>query len=143
MATQKQRRRRAKEKRHEYDLVYIDEDGVERPVEREEGPRKPPGRVGKGSSGKAPAGKGAAKSSGTSSRRGRPVQPPSWRKVIKRGAIFAPIFFATVLLLGGGKITIAAAIVQSLLLIAVFIPFSYFMDRVVWRQQQKRLGRDA
>ena len=27
-----------------------------------------------------------------------------------------------------------------MLLIAVFIPFSYFMDRVVWRQQQKRLG---
>ena len=45
MATQKQRRRRAKEKRHDYDLVYIDEDGVEQPVEREEEPRKPPARA--------------------------------------------------------------------------------------------------
>ncbi len=43
MATQKQRKRRAKEKRHDYDLVYIDEEGVEQPVEREE-PRKPTGR---------------------------------------------------------------------------------------------------
>ena len=48
MATQKQRKRRAKEKRHDYDLVYIDEDGVEQPVEREDEPRKPTGRGSKG-----------------------------------------------------------------------------------------------
>ena len=136
MATQKQRRRRAKEKRHDYDLVFIDEDGVEQVVE--------PGRAAQaaGESG-----------SGTSEPRRRQVlrqglerrgadarpQPPSWRKVLKRGAIFAPIFLATVMLLGGGKSTIAAAIVQTALLLAVFIPFSYFMDSLVWRQQQKRL----
>lgn len=137
MATQKQRKRRAKEKRHDYELVYVDEDGVERPVEREESPRKP---VGRGS--KATVSKTQKPSSGKGGGRGgRTVQPPSWRKVIKRGAIFAPIFFATVLLLGGGKMTYAAALVQSVLLLAVFIPFSYFMDRVVWRQQQKRLNR--
>ena len=39
--------------------------------------------------------------------------------------------------------TIRGAILQTVLLIGVFIPFSYFMDRVVWRQQQKRLGRGA
>ncbi len=140
MATQKQRRRRAKEKRHEYDLVYIDEDGVEQRVERDEGPRKPPGRFGKGSSAK-PVPK--AKAAGTRGRRGREIQPPSWKKVLKRGAIFAPIFFATVMLLGGSKITVQGAIVQTALLIVVFIPFSYFMDRVVWRQQQKRLSKSA
>jgi hypothetical protein len=138
MATQKQRRRRAKEKRHDYDLVYVDEDGVEQPVERDDAPRKPPGRFGKGTAvtktqKTSPADKGR--------RRGRVVQPPSWRKVLRRGAIFAPIFFATVMLLGGGKISVAGAIFQSALLISVFIPFSYFMDRVVWRQQQKRLNR--
>jgi hypothetical protein len=138
MATQKQRRRRAKEKRHDYDLVYIDEDGVEQPVERDDAPRKPPSRFGKGttvtkSQKAAPAGK--------SGRRGKVVQPPSWPRVLKRGAIFAPIFLATVMLLGGNKITLPGAIVQTALLIGVFIPFSYFMDRVVWRQQQKRLSR--
>ena len=137
MATQKQRRRRAKEKRHEYDLVYVDEEGVEQVVERDE-PRKPPAKVGKGSSG-AGSDKGGGKSA--RSRRGRDVQPPSWRKVIKRGAIFAPIFLATVLLLGGGKVSFPAAVVQTVALLAVFVPFSYFMDRVVWRQYQKRLGK--
>jgi hypothetical protein len=136
MATQKQRRRRAKEKRHDYDLVYIDENGVEQPLEREEGPRKPAARVGKGST--------TTKSRQVKTgRRGRELQPPSWNKVLKRGAIFAPIFFATVMLLGGSKMTIQGAILQTVLLIAVFIPFSYFMDRVVWRQQQKRLARGA
>ncbi len=138
MTNQKQRRRRAKENRHDYDLVYMDEDGVEQPVERDDGPRKPPGRLGRKTTATKsqktqPADKGG--------RRGRVVQPPSWRKVLKRGAIFAPIFFATVMLLGGGKMTIPGAIVQTALLIGVFIPFSYFMDRVVWRQQQKRLNK--
>ncbi len=138
MATQKQRRRRAKEKRHDYDLVYIDEEGVEQPVEREDGPRKPPARVGKGTTATKSQ---KAQATGKGGRRGREVQPPSWNKVLKRGAIFAPIFFATVMLLGGGKMTIQSAIVQTVLLIGVFIPFSYFMDHVVYRQQQKRLQK--
>ena len=137
MATQKQRKRRAKEKRHDYDLVYVDEEGVERPVEREEAPRKPVGRGSKATVTKSQKTTSAAKST----RRGREVQPPSWSKVLKRGAIFAPIFFATVMLLGGGKMTFAGAFVQASLLLAVFIPFSYFMDRVVYRQQQKRLNK--
>ena len=43
----------------------------------------------------------------------------------------------------GGKITLVGAVVQTALLLAVFVPFSYFMDRVVWRQQQKRLSRGS
>ena len=44
-----------------------------------------------------------------SGRGGRTAQPPSWRKVLKRGAIFAPIFLATVMLLGGNKMTFTGA----------------------------------
>ena len=139
MATQKQRRRRAKEKRHDYDLVFIDEEGVEQPVERPEAPRKPVGRGAKGSSTKSSSSKQPARN-----RSGRPAQPPSWRKVLKRGAIFAPIFFATVVLLSGKGMTatnIRNSLIQTVLLIAVFIPFSYFMDGVVWRQTQKRMSK--
>ena len=137
MATQKQRRRRAKEHRHEYELVYVDDDGNEVEVddEREAKPRKPPAKASARGSGKSST---RGRSSG---RAGRPVQPPSWPRVLKRGAIFAPIFLATVLLLGGGKMTFAAGVVQTVLLIAVFIPFSYFMDKLVWRQYQKGLAK--
>ena len=136
MATQKQRRRRAKEHRHEYDLVYVDDEGNEVEVDEpaDSKTRKPPAKA----SGRGGKSSGKSQASG---RGGRTVQPPSWPRVLKRGAIFAPIFFATVMLLGGGKMSFSSAIVQSALLIAVFIPFSYFMDKLVWRQYQKRLAR--
>lgn len=137
MATQKQRRRRAKEHRHEYDLVYVDDEGNEVEVDEPESAKsaktsKPPAKV---------SGRGSTKKAQPTGRGGRVVQPPSWPKILKRGAIFAPIFLATVLLLGGGKMSFAAAVVQTALLIAVFIPFSYFMDRLVYRQYQKRLAK--
>jgi hypothetical protein len=83
MATQKQRRRRAKEKRHEYDLVEIDAEGNETVVSASALKDEEPKRA------KTPA---KARSRST---RGVP-QPPSWRRVAKRGAIFAPIFLAVV-----------------------------------------------
>lgn len=135
MANQKQRRRRAKEKRHDYDLVYVDEEGNEVPVETESKPHKPPAKV----AGKA---KGGAQRS-RRGRQGRVPQPPSWSRVFKRAAIFGPIFFATVLLLGGKKMSIPSAIFQTFLLGVVFVPFSYFMDRVVYRQHLKRTGQSG
>ena len=123
--------------RHEYDLLYVDEDGVERPVETESGPRKPPAKISGGKGSKSKRLQSAAAS------RRKPPQPPSWQRVLKRGMIFAPIFFVTVFVLGGGKVSTPQAVVQSLLLIAVFIPFSYFMDKVVWRQHLKRLGKSG
>jgi hypothetical protein len=133
MANQKQRRRRAKEKRHAYELVEIDSEGNE--------------TVLTASTLKADDGHDAKSAKGRASapaKRGRGApQPPTWRKVLKRGALFAPIFLATVLLLGGGRLTFAGAVVQTIFLLAVFVPFSYFMDRLVWRSQQKRLAKNA
>ena len=135
MASQKQRRRRAKEKRHEYDLVEIDAEGNETvlsssELKAESTPRSPAKR--------------SQPKSGTKSRSGRGApQPPSWQRVVKRGAIFAPIFFATVLLLAGDSLKWQGAIVQTLFLLAVFVPFSYFMDRLVWRSHEKRQARNA
>jgi len=135
MASQKQRRRRAKEKRHEYDLVEIDAEGNETVLTAAELKAEAPQ--------KSPAKKGQSKGE-TKSRLGRgSPQPPSWQRVVKRGAIFAPIFFATVLLLAGDSLKWQGAIVQTLFLLAVFVPFSYFMDRLVWRSHEKRQARNA
>jgi len=133
VANQKQRRRRAKEKRHAYDLVEIDSEGNETVLTASEVKPESSGREGKRDKVRqsAPA-KG-----------GRGPQPPTWPRVLKRGALFGPIFLATVLLLGGGRLTLAGAIVQTLFLLAVFVPFSYLMDRMVWRSHQKRLAKSA
>jgi hypothetical protein len=133
MATQKQRRRRAKEKRHAYDLVEIDSEGNETVLTASDLKTETTTNA---STGK-PA---ASRASRTKLGRGSP-QPPTWGRVLKRGAIFAPIFLATVLLLGGNRLTFAGAVVQTIFLLAVFVPFSYVMDRLVWRSHEKRLAR--
>jgi hypothetical protein len=71
---------------------------------------------------------------------GRQLQPPSWRRTIKRGLIFAPIFLGVVLLLNGDQ-GLAFAVVNMLFLLAVFVPFSYLIDKLMWRSFQKRAAR--
>lgn len=124
MATRKQRKRREKELRHEY--VWVDDDGNE--VEAEGDPAKSAGT----GSRSAPA------------RGGRTVHPPSWRKSLKRGAIFAPIMLATVMLLSN-NLTLSQQVTQALFIVVVFIPFSYFLDRMFYRSFQRRTmkGRAA
>jgi hypothetical protein len=123
MPSRKQRRRRAKDRRHEWEYVYVDEEGeeVEPPPDAEE-----PSRNGKR------AGAPARQPSGA-----RQVQPPSWRRVGKRGLIFAPLMFLTVTLLSG-DLTVAARILNTLFLLAFFLPFSYAMDALMYRMYMKR-----
>jgi hypothetical protein len=118
MATKKQRRRRAKEQRHDY--VWIDGEGNE--VESDGAPS---------------ANEKAAQSS---ARLQREPQAPSWRRTFKRGAIFAPIMFGTVFLLSPDLPT-TTKITQTLLIVAVFIPFSYFIDRLFYRSHLRRRAR--
>jgi hypothetical protein len=136
VATKKQRRRREKEKRHEYEIVYLDDEGNE--VDPGEVEVQAPARKGSASNSKA-----AGKRSSAGSRGRRTPQPPSWKRVAKRGAIFAPLFVGTVLILGGKSMTLAAALFQTLVLLVFFVPFSYFLDSFMWRSYQKRQARGA
>jgi hypothetical protein len=117
MATKKQRRRRAKEHRHEY--VWVDEEGNEVDAPDEAGQTN-----------------GAAKES----RYQREPMAPSWQRTFKRGAIFAPIMFGTVLLLSP-DLPMSTKITQTLLIVAIFIPFSYFLDRLMYRSARRRAAR--
>jgi hypothetical protein len=118
MATKKQRRRRAKDQRHDY--MWIDDEGNEvepdgGAVQRNE-PKQASGRF------------------------QREPQTPSWRRTLKRGAIFAPIMFATVYLLSP-NVSTATKITQTLLIVAIFVPFSYLMDRFFYRSFLRRRAR--
>lgn len=120
MSTRKQRRRRAKEHRHEY--VWEDGEGNELDPKDPSSPKE------------------ESRSHAASSRPGREPQPPSWRRTLKRGLIFAPIMFATVMLLSN-NITRTQQITQTALIVGIFIPFSYFLDGVFYRSHKKRLAR--
>jgi hypothetical protein len=127
--TRKQRRRREKEQRHEYEIVYVDEEGQEVDVEPADPAARPSSRA-KQNSGKRDQ----------SGRRTRTMDPPSWRRSIRRGLIFAPLFLGIILLLNGGKQSLGFSVVNTVVLLLVFVPFSYFLDRVFYRTYQKRLA---
>jgi len=137
MPSRKQRRRRAKERRHEYEIVYVDEEGqeVEPPPEQLE--RKASRDNGKAAA-KAPA-KRAGTKSGT--RPTRTVPAPSWQRVAKRGAIFGPFMLITIYLIGGKKQGWPAVIFQTAWLLVLFIPFSYMVDRAMYRRYLKQTGQ--
>jgi hypothetical protein len=126
--TKKQRRRQQKLRRHEWEDVYLDEEGneVEPPPELEESVAARPA---KGTRGRASA---AA----------RGVQPPSWRRVLKRGLLFAPLMFVMIAILEPDSSTVQKLVFTAQLAL-IFIPFSYFIDSMSYRVWRKRLERDG
>jgi hypothetical protein len=118
MASKKQRRRRAKEQRHDY--VWVDDEGNE--LDPEDVPDdKTPGPV-------------------RQARGQRKAQAPSWTRTLKRALIFAPIMFGTVLLLSP-HLSTTTKVTQTLLIVAIFVPFSYLVDRFLYRSFLRREAR--
>jgi hypothetical protein len=134
MPTRKQRRRRQKGRRHEYEFVYVDEEGREvgvdpNEVERDAGPRA----GGKNKSKSEPRKGRAAQST-------RTVAPPSWNKVGKRALIFLPLIFVAFSLVSKGQ-GLGMRILVSALYTAFFVPFMYLMDRTMYRSYLRRTGQ--
>jgi hypothetical protein len=141
MPTRKQRRRRQKDRRHEWEEVYVDAEGRElAPEEVEE--LAPEMIAAKREPGARAARSGARQQGGRPARAGRTVQPPSWRRVAKRAAIFAPLMYVFITLTNRGT-NPAYALLITLQLILLFIPFSYLMDRLTYRLWQKRQARPS
>ncbi len=137
MPTRKQRRRQAKERRHEYEYVYVDDEGNE----VEAGPDEEVGSASKPRPAKAPAGKKPAqRTRAAGARAGRKIDPPSWQRVGRRAAIFAPVMLLVIYFLKPKGASAATVVVQLAVLLALFLPFSYYMDTLMYRQYRKRIG---
>jgi hypothetical protein len=130
MPSKKQQRRRQKLKRHEYEEVYVDDTG------RELDPEEAEELVGAALTKKTAR---AAKPQPTR-RAGRVIEPPSWRRTGRRGLLFFPLMLVTVILLGQ-DLSLPQQIAQTVVLMAFFLPFSYFMDTMMWRSYQRRTAR--
>ncbi|MGZ8692428.1 MAG: hypothetical protein ACXWZY_06865 [Gaiellaceae bacterium] len=137
MPTRKQRRRHQKARRHEYEYVYLDDEGNEVPVDQSElraeknGQRDSKPRKGSGS-GKKPAGRGAGGR--------RKIEPPSWRRSARRALLFGPVLVVAMMLFNR-NLPLQQQLFPAVFLIAFFIPFSYFTDSLAYRVFQKRLNR--
>src|SRR5919201_6097458 len=119
MATKKQQRRRQKERRHEYEEVWVDAEGNEidyEPAETEK------------SKTATKAAKPAAKGQPAKSRSGRPmreIKPPSWQRVIRRALLLAPLLFVA-LSFGKHPSPIGVRLAISIGYTALFVPTFYW-----------------
>ncbi len=127
MPTRKQRRRREKGRRHEYEYVYVDDEGRE--VDADEAAAEP----------ERPA-KTEPRKGERRERAQRTIQPPSWRRVVKRALIFAPLMFVMISLLDP-QLNAWQRGAFTLQMAALFVPFSYLVDRMTYRAWQRRLAR--
>jgi hypothetical protein len=125
MPSKKQRRRREKLKRHEWEYVQLDEEGNEVPLEPAELKKADP-------NGKAAPAR--------SRRPVREVKPPSWKRAAKRAVLFVP-FLYIFLSIGKSAPPVITRIGISVLYAVVFVPMFFFVDRMAYRTYQRRLGR--
>ena len=132
MPTKKQRRRAQKERRHEYETVWVDEEGnelEEPPEELVEAPAKRDGAK--------------PKPKATQQRGGRSVRvppAPSWQRSARRALILGGVIFAVVYLLGAknGQHDFVAAVGFAGLYTLLFIPLGYMFDRFAHNRWQRR-----
>jgi hypothetical protein len=133
MPTRKQRRRRQKDRRHDYEIVYVDDDGREVEVDPGELEQEPSPRNGKRDTKRQPQ----------KSRDGRPVRQvaaPSWSKVGKRALIFFPLIFLAFSFVNSQQ-PVGTRLLVTLVYTAFFLPFMYLMDRAMYRAYLKRTGQ--
>jgi hypothetical protein len=125
--TRKQRRRRDKTFRHEYDLVVYDEEGNEVPVDTAE----LRAAKGKDSKGKKPAARGG----GGGGKTIREVPPPSWSRALRRGGIMGGILAVIMVTFLHGPPAL------GVLYGAALIPFTFWVDRIAYRSYLRRSGK--
>ena len=131
MPSRKQRRRQLKEKRHEYEFVYVDGEGKELDELPEGFEEKQKERV-VSRNGSKPAAKKQPPQRG-----GRRTPPePSWNRALKRGALLGLVVFALFSFTAKGHWT--SVIPLALLYTALFIPFTYAIDRFAYKRWQAR-----
>jgi hypothetical protein len=134
MPTRKQRRRAQKERRHEYETVWVDAEGNELEDPPEEGLAAAPEKRTNGAKPKAKA---------APQRGGRPIRvppAPSWQRAFKRSAILGAVIFALFYMLGSknGGHNIGGALALAAVYTALFIPFTYVIDRFSHNRWQRR-----
>jgi hypothetical protein len=137
MATRKQRKQKLKERRHEYETVWVDSEGneSEEPPEDyvEPQPKQTDGKRPKPDQSRAE--KGAPQ---RSSRAGKTPLPPSWRRAAKRAVILGAVIFVLFSLLNAKSGGWVSALLLAILYTLLFIPFTYYVDRFAYGRWQRR-----
>jgi hypothetical protein len=136
MATKKQRRRRERTFRHEMPLVMEDEEGNEVEVTAAE-LRAKQGKPEKQKAAPAPSKTAKKQPAGRGGRVTREPPVPSWNRSIRRGALWGGVMFLVVVFFFT-NMALPARIAMGLLYAAAFVPLTYWIDRMAYRNWQRR-----
>jgi hypothetical protein len=145
MPSRKQRRRREKTFRHEYETVLLDGEGNEVPLDPEE--LRAEREAKQKERAQASTGRGKPKPKqqpgrGARTRALREPPLPSWRRAVRRGGTMgALMLLAFLFVLKSGPLPqrIAIGVFYGL----AFIPLTYWIDRTAYRTYQRRLAKAA
>ncbi len=127
MPSRKQRRRREKSFRHEYGFDTYDEEGNE--VEVDPAEVRP-----------AKAERSKAQPAKRGGRALREPPMPSWRRSIRRGALWGGVMFVVVVFFFRGQ-SLPGRIAVGLIYAAAFVPLTYWIDRLAYRSYLRRSGK--
>jgi hypothetical protein len=139
MASKKQQSRVAKAKRHglgrhAFEYVEVDEEGNEIEVAEDEKPAR--GKAKAGAKGKA-----GGKQPNPYRKKPKEPQPPSLKRLGKRGALFLPVIL--LLTLSQKKVSVDTRIIQALLFAVVFVAIMWGSDWLIYRMWTKRKAKEA
>ncbi len=131
MSTRKQRKRRAKDFRHDMRVFEVDGEGNEVPLAELRTPdeRKPK----------------VKQQRQAKSKSGRPIRvppQPSWRRAVRRGGMMGGLMLVAFLfVLKNGPLPqrLGIGVFYGL----AFIPLTYWIDRTAYRAYQRRLAKQS
>jgi hypothetical protein len=130
MPTRKQRRRRAKDFRHDMRVFEVDEEGNEVALAELRTPEERRPKV---------------KQQQAKSKSGRPIKvppQPSWHRAIRRGGTMGGLMLVAFLfVLKNGPLP--QRIIIGLAYGLAFIPLTYWIDRTAYRTYQRRLAKQS
>jgi hypothetical protein len=130
MPSRKQRRRRAKDFRHDMRVFEVDAEGNEIALAELRTPEERKPKV---------------KQQQAKSKSGRPIKEPplpSWRRAVRRGGTMGGLMLVAFLfVLKSGPLPQRIGI--GLFYGLAFIPLTYWIDRTAYRTYQRRLAKQA
>jgi hypothetical protein len=136
MPTRKQRRRAQKERRHEYETVWVDEEGNEL--------EEPPEELAAAAETRDRARAKAKPQQQRGSRPTRVPPPPSWQRAGKRSLIIGVAIFAFFYILSkNGHHNLGTAFALAAVYTVIFIPFTYSIDRFAYNRWQRRTDQQG
>jgi len=121
-----------KERRHEYETVWVDEEGNEL--------EEPPENLAAAAPAKRDDGKPKPKAAQQGSRSVKVPPPPSWERAARRSLILGVVIFVLFYILGSknGGHSLGTSLLLAGAYTILFIPFSFMVDRFTHKRFQRR-----